>query len=168
MNNTPPARWAYILQVYEYMKDHSIVTELPRQSNKGDILPSVRVWKGFTTKTFAELGIPQPYYGKILRALTEMGCIQQLRRGGRTSPSEWAVFKTEPDLEVFEKLEPAPLTKTTTSIDRLNQSIADIREALGGIDIPKAMTHMQVQLDDQEERLRRLEDGEERSVRAAT
>ena len=54
--------------------------------------PNGKVWKGKSTQLISGLGIATPMYPKIFNALKEMGCIEQLRRGGGKASSVWAVF----------------------------------------------------------------------------
>jgi hypothetical protein len=60
----------------------------------------VRVYEGFLTKLIASLRMPNPYYTFVTNALQEMDCIQQLRRGGGSSPSLWWL-KQPPTPEMY-------------------------------------------------------------------
>lgn len=49
----------------------------------------ILVYEGYLTKLVTALRLPNPYYTFITNALQTMGCIQQLRRGGGSTPSQW-------------------------------------------------------------------------------
>jgi hypothetical protein len=51
------------------------------------------VYRGYTTYLLEQEGISISNYTPIMRRLRTMGCIEQLVRGGRGTPSEWKVIK---------------------------------------------------------------------------
>jgi hypothetical protein len=53
----------------------------------------MRVWEGHTTRLFAALGLPNPYYSKIFDVLKRAGCVRQLQRGSGRSLSRWELLK---------------------------------------------------------------------------
>lgn len=58
------------------------------------------VYEGFTTQLFSTVGLPVPYYTEVFALLRDMGCVEQLRRGGGNTPSRWRIMG-EPDEESF-------------------------------------------------------------------
>lgn len=61
------------------------------------------VYEGALTQLVTqELNLSVPYYTHVTRALKQMNCIRQLRRGGGSSPSQWELI-TAPTEEVFRK-----------------------------------------------------------------
>jgi hypothetical protein len=83
-------------KIYTAMKAAS--KHITRDGFTGD------VYQGRLTFLFSEEGISVPYYTSIMNALKEMGCVQQIRRGGGTAQSEWALFY-EPTEAEFDKVE---------------------------------------------------------------
>lgn len=64
---------------------------------------TIIVWEGMLTQFITgELHLSVPYYTKITRELKRMGCIEQLKRGGGTAPSQWRLL-TEPTEEAWAK-----------------------------------------------------------------
>lgn len=104
-----PALYDHSLRLYEAMlvKSHqeSIETE-DNQSDGEGMSPTpktVSVYEGHLTKLFAELGLPNPYYTKILDVLKGQNCIEQLRRGGGVAQSRWLLLE-QPTEEGFKIL----------------------------------------------------------------
>lgn len=147
-----PAKWTHCVNVYNRMKEEAKPSEVEGTDKV------MNVWTGFTTRAFAELGVPQPYYGDVLHILKEMGCIQQVRRGGRTSPSQWVVFDTQPSPDEYKKVRPqGPNTRRRAEVEHLEQQARDMRKALGNLDIPKAFADMQLAIEALEGRVGELE-----------
>src|SRR3954468_22235888 len=62
------------------------------------------VWEGFLTKLILEeLRLATPYYTSVTQALTKMGCIRQLRRGGSSTTSQWELLRA-PNLATFHEV----------------------------------------------------------------
>lgn len=91
-----PVAYEYCVRVYEAMTNEASLEELG--TGYGD--EEGMVWDGFTTKLIRDLGLPVPYYTKILGELQRMDCIRQLRRGGSTTTSRWLLLQ-EPTPELF-------------------------------------------------------------------
>lgn len=78
-----PVMFEHCVEVYEALNKKAV-----RDPVTGDV-----VWEGFMTKLINDdLGKAMPYYTAILRNLKRMGCIQQARRGGSTTPSQWVLY----------------------------------------------------------------------------
>src|SRR5215216_6548561 len=81
----------HCLRVYESMLSQSEVED-------DDI-----VYRGFLSVLFQqELNLPVPYYTPVKRKLEELGCIEQQKRGGGKTPSEWRLFYP-PDPNLFDQ-----------------------------------------------------------------
>jgi hypothetical protein len=144
-DKAPPALWEHCKKVYTAMETGLFITE-----------EGARVWEGYTSKLFASLGISVPYYGRVLSALTRMGCITQLRRGGGTAPSQWRLWK-DPVLEEFLKtVEEIPGRQKRETL--LESQVGDIRKQLGGVDIPQAIAALAGQIVQLDDRLSSLEE----------
>ena len=59
-----------------------------------------KVWRGFITHMYAELGFHTPYYTYTSRLLQEMDCALQVRQGHRNTASEWVIMN-EPTPEAY-------------------------------------------------------------------
>ena len=80
----------HCLRVYEHMLSQSEVDE------------DGTVYRGFLSVLFAqELKLPVPYYTPVKRTLEELGCIEQQKRGGGKTRSEWRLYYP-PDPNLFD------------------------------------------------------------------
>ena len=87
------------------------------------VAPSIgfHVFTGKVTQVFAsDSNLSQPYYGQVKTLLEDMGCIQQIQRGGGGAPSIWALLK-EPRLEDYEKLDSNKPRRISTGQDVVAQ-----------------------------------------------
>jgi hypothetical protein len=135
-----PAMFGHAVRVYDKMAEEAIMEDVH------DIEGQTLVWQGYTTKLVSELGIPVPYYGKILVSLQTLGCIHQLQRGGGNSPSRWAVFhppEADKWIEVQEDLKARPRGNKQ---DALEQRLDAIEQRLQGIDVAQALADLQSQI----------------------
>lgn len=113
--------------------------------NKAIVPDSMIVWEGMLTRLITlDLSLSIPYYTSITRALKNMGCIRQLRRGGGNSPSQWELI-TEPTEEKFNSVRP--------------------KKAPGK---PDKFMMLQDQINNLSTRVLRLEDMLDRALRAAS
>jgi hypothetical protein len=105
-SDTPAALFGHCQNVWRRMSSRSTIVRAPDgdddddgPSNDGDMI----VYEGnLTALITGELNLSVPYYSKCTRALKDMGCIKQLRRGGGASPSQWELIE-EPTLETWNK-----------------------------------------------------------------
>lgn len=89
--STQRAMYQHCKAVYEAMEARS------------EGLPDGRVYEGFLTKLFDELGLSVPYYSQVLTELKRMGCIEQAKRGGGTAMSIWYLIQP-PTEDAFKSL----------------------------------------------------------------
>jgi hypothetical protein len=119
-----PALFRHCLLTYEAMlADATMIRE-------GDI--EMCVWQGFLTRLVKEdLKLSTPYYTYCRRALIEMGCIKQLRRGGSSSESQWELVKqpTEDDFMEYHETTKVP-TASEVRTDAVDQSIRDMQRRI--------------------------------------
>ena len=120
-----PALFHHCETVYRNMYDKS---EAHRADGDDGVL--IRVWEGFTTHLFVDLNLAVPYFTSVLKALKEMGCLRQLRRGGGNAPSQWELI-AEPTAEKYE--ERFPRRREPTRTDVLEQQVKDLQAALGRV-----------------------------------
>lgn len=110
-----PAMFQHCTTVYEAMLEEGE----PHEENEDYIL-----YTGFTTHLFDELGLPVPYYTKIMRLLKDMDCVRQVRRGGSTTPSQWLLLQ-EPTMELFEEFSETETRTSRTAM--IEQQLSDLR-----------------------------------------
>jgi len=94
-----PALYEHAVRVYNAML---------KGAKTEDILngqAEAMVYEGHLTKLFRSLHLPVPYYVSIKNQLAGMKCIEQLRRGGGTTPSKWILWGP-PDLEAWKVYRP--------------------------------------------------------------
>jgi hypothetical protein len=139
---TTPALWEHALKTYETMH-----RQAKQEVVEGE---KATVYEGFLSRLIRDdLGIAIPYYGKILRVLSKMGCIAQIKRGGGNSPSRWILFKG-PSREEFDavyRTEKVRESPTETRLDVLEQRVKDIQQGAPRVDVEKALFDLQEQLD---------------------
>jgi hypothetical protein len=87
-----PAAYEHAVLIYEAMAKEAKVQEVDKQE--------VPVYTGFLTKLFAKERLSVPYYTSVMRDLSGMDCVRQLRRGGGSSMSSWALVQS-PTPELF-------------------------------------------------------------------
>ena len=127
-----PAMWEHVKRTYFAMRVAS-------ETSEGRVY-----YTGFISSLmFDELGVPVPYYGKVLGILKLMGCVAQIRRGGGRSQSQWELFE-EPTLENFEKA--WEQYKGPPKTDPMEAKMKDVTRMVGGVDVPKAIADLQQQL----------------------
>jgi hypothetical protein len=113
------AKYIHCVEVYRTMKEQAQVQEL--YPNSEDSVEGL-VYEGFLTKLFESLSLAVPYYTTIIRELKRMGCVEQLRRGGSTTPSRWQLLK-DPSPELAATDVPVkPITKAQ------KQARADVQD----------------------------------------
>jgi hypothetical protein len=88
VSNVTSALFKHACTVYEAMEASSETVE------------GRKVWKGHLTKVFTELGLPTPQYTHVMKCLKEMGCVEQIQRGGGIGNSQWQMIRP-PEEELF-------------------------------------------------------------------
>lgn len=109
------------IKVYDAMFEASQV--LHRDGFEGN------VYQGRLTHLFNSLGIAMPHYTPIMGALKAMGCCGQLRRGGGTANSEWALFfmPTKPMFEALNKKSPRVNSNHQSEQQQTQQQLRDLK-----------------------------------------
>jgi hypothetical protein len=129
--DTIPALYHHCVRMYRAMMDEATLVDM-------EGVQSV-VYEGFLTDLVKnKLNLSTPYYTKCRKALLEMGCIKQLRRGGSSTPSQWLLIR-EPLLTNFDPeaiVSPPPITleqyqAQQQQINALNQRMHTIEQILG-------------------------------------
>ena len=149
-----PALYDHCYKVYTAMAEEAVEEDFRDET--------FLVWTGFASRLLNEkLGIPIPLYGKVLYALKKMGCITQLRRGGGNAPSKWALHEKpteETFLALWSSVEGGTLGRyKSAKTEQLEAQIADVRQSLGGVDVPRAFKDLMMQYQALEARVQELE-----------
>lgn len=92
-----PAMWEHARTVYRAMEEEAT----PMDDEK---LGPCLVYEGFLTQLVRQVGLSTPYYSKVTRLLEGSRAAVQVRRGGGTAPSQWALFG-EPTDEALQNFE---------------------------------------------------------------
>jgi hypothetical protein len=87
------------------------------------------VYEGFLTKLVRDVHLPSPYYTFVTNALQSMGCIQQLKRGGGSTPSQW-ILRYKPTFELFEARATDTYMKQHDKTAILTQHLKDLNNRL--------------------------------------
>lgn len=82
------------------------------------------LYEGFSTKLVQSCGLPSPYYTAVMRRLKEMGCIEQLRRGGGNAVSVWKLI-TPPTELLFDAIDLSN-RRRPTRYDSVEQKVRDL------------------------------------------
>lgn len=114
--DSPPVMlFNHCVRAYQFLRSKS---DIIKDDNRNERV----VWTGFMTHVIRdELSLSVPYYTKILKALEAMGCVEQLRRGGSSTPSQWELLH-EPTLELFEGPKMVQ-TKKLTRMDEIEDRV---------------------------------------------
>lgn len=93
----------------------------------------IMVYEGFFTQLVtSKLNLSVPYYTTVRRALMNMGCIRQLKRGGGTSPSQWELIY-EPTLDAFMNQQPKR-EKSHTKTDAMREELSSLKIRVGEVE----------------------------------
>jgi len=117
-----PALFDHAVRVYEEMLKQSR-KELP-PGEELEPVSEVDVYTGHLTRLFADLNIANPYYTKIMNTLVELGCVEQLRRGGGKAQSKWVLCKA-PVEDIFKDFVERK-RQPQTRLHQLEQRIKDL------------------------------------------
>lgn len=141
------ALWRHINAVYEAMAAEAEDVTINGQPAK--------LWEGFGTHLCSRLGIPIPYYSKLFRYLRVMGSADCIKRGAKTVPSQWALFKP-PTEQAFMLAKKEVEKGRPKDLDGIEQQLADIRASLPKIDVVAALATMQKTITKLEKDVREL------------
>ncbi len=124
-----PTIYEYSVEAYQAMMEQASSENLGAAYGDEEGL----VYDGFTTKLIADLGLPTPYYSKVLKELQRMDCIRQLRRGGSTTTSRWVLLQA-PTVELWTKMAPSR-RGGGSRMDVLEQQMRDVRKRLNDLEV---------------------------------
>jgi len=93
------------------------------------------IYRGHLTKEIEEeLGLTTSQYSRIVKALSEMQCIYQIKRGAASVPSEWALIGP-PELTTFQAVTANQRKRHNSSFTAIKQRLNDLIEVLKQVDI---------------------------------
>lgn len=109
-DDTPAALYLHCVNTYEGMlRDAKSVKNT--RTGEDEI-----IWEGMLVNFItSKMNLSVPYYTTITRALKRMGCVEQLKRGGGTAPSQWRLLEA-PTLSAYESA--TPRKTSARSIDK--------------------------------------------------
>lgn len=96
----------------------------------------VLIYEGYLTKliTGAPLKLPIPYYTDIMKVLQGMGCVRQIKRGGGTAMSQWALYK-RPDEDNYKLyLSSKTPDRRTSKTALVEQRVNDLAERVSTLE----------------------------------
>lgn len=125
-----PAIFRHCVSVYHAMESQASWQELFETGETG------LVYEGrLTILVTQDIGLSLPYYTDVTRALQEMGCIVQLRRGGGTTGSLWEL-KQEPTRILWGESDfkrVASNNVTASRRERADQQMRDLRDQVDSL-----------------------------------
>ncbi|HYT40941.1 MAG TPA: hypothetical protein VEP90_01225 [Methylomirabilota bacterium] len=143
----------YCSALYNLMDENSEL--LPIQDGEA------RIWKGYVTQACGLVEIPEGVRNRVVKRLGDVGSIQVVEQGRRNNPSVIALFYPPTD-EVWRAFQDETL-QTDLLTNRpdpamMSQQIRDIREQMGGVNIPDALKNHEERLNSLLIRVRKLEE----------
>jgi hypothetical protein len=137
----PPALYDHCVTVYRAMLGEAkTVVQLSHDTDEEIQLSddpttgSIVVYEGFLTRLVTvKLNLSVPYYTSVRKALINMGCIRQLKRGGGNSPSQWEMIQ-EPTLEAFNSSDTKAGKSGADKHSAAQQQIADLSRRLSDLE----------------------------------
>lgn len=143
-NITHSKFYEHTLKLYE---------ELDKRGKMGD--DGVKVFDGSKVAAFRSLGISQAYYSRMFKALTELGCVEQVRRGTSHTTSILRLHHP-PDPDDLKEVYASLLTKPDPT-DTLRQEMEVLQRRLPSIDLNSFIVSVDRRLVDLERRLSEVE-----------
>lgn len=116
-------------------------------------------FEGSKVEAFRAVGVSQGYYTQIFESLTEMGCIEQVRRGAGHFGTIMLLHH-RPEYEAFSEIYQKRLTKSRP-LDTIQQQLNDMQRRLPEVDIQSFMISLDQRLAEIEARLEQIERREE-------
>jgi hypothetical protein len=112
-------------------------------------------FEGSKVEAFRALNVSQGYYTEIFDSLTEMGCIEQVRRGAGHQGT--VIFlHHKPTMDQFTQIYRGVLTKASP-LDTIRQQINDVNRRLPDIDLKSFILSLDQRLGAIEARLDQIE-----------
>jgi hypothetical protein len=108
-------------------------------------------FEGSKVDAFRGLKISQGYYSTIFDSLTEMGCIEQVRRGSGGQGSV-ILLHHPPVFDEYTSIYRTRLTRPTP-LDMIRQQVSDMQRRLPDIDLNSFLLSLDQRLTEIEERL---------------
>ena len=112
-------------------------------------------FEGSKVEAFRVLSVSQGYYTEIFDSLTEMGCIEQARRGAGHQPTV-IYLHHKPTIDEFTEIYRGVLTKPSP-LDTIRQQINDVNRRLPDIDLKGFILSLDQRLGAIEKRLEQVE-----------
>lgn len=116
------------------------------------------VFEGSKVKIFREMKVSGGYYPRLYRMLSDMGCIEQTRKGTSAYPSLITLFHP-PELDTYTSTYKRSRKRLTqkTDVAILRQQVETVARRLPQVDIDKYIVSFDTRLSDLEARIAALE-----------
>ena len=128
--------------VFDHCK--SVYDEMVQQAREEPMEGELRdltqlVYEGHLTKLVTgHLGLATPRYTAVMNHLKAMGCVEQIRRGGGSSPSRWRLIQ-RPDEESFRSIE-AMNRPVSGKIAAVEQQVRDLNKRILSLESERKFT----------------------------
>lgn len=107
----------------------------------------LRIFRGSFLSVYKSASVSMSYYGPIRKILVDVGSISQLQQGSRNVDSV-IILHGRPDAEVVDELAEKELTTPEARNIRIERELHEIKQMIGGLNIPEALTHLQLQINE--------------------
>jgi len=132
LDESLPVMFQHCAEVYDRMLQEA----KPKTVNESEQIV-LMIWEGFLTRLITQdLRHSVPYYTAITQALRSMGCIEQIRRGGGSAPSQFVLHKA-PTAELWSESSTAfpSSRKTTGKVNAIEQQIRTLNTRLNNVEV---------------------------------
>lgn len=116
--SSSPALFSHCVDVYRAMEKDA------KTDDAGNL-----TWEGSLTRLLQGLGLSNPYYSTITKAMKAMDCMRQLRRGGGGTGSVWLLLQ-EPTEELYQQSGHKAATEAPKTTQRQDQALKDVQHQL--------------------------------------
>lgn len=94
-----------------------------------------RVFTGLVSNIFAEHKLSLGYYTPVMQRLRDMGCIEQIRRGGGGKPSVYMIYSA-PTIGAYEdsKNRPSKASREEAKTSQLQSTVVLLSQRVGALE----------------------------------
>jgi hypothetical protein len=116
--STAPALYNHCVDVYKAMENDAKTDDAGNQT-----------WEGSLTGLMRALGLSNPYYSNITKAMKAMDCMRQLRRGGGGTGSVWLLLQA-PTEELYRQTGHKAASEAPAKQRQQDQAMKDLQHQL--------------------------------------
>ena len=134
-----PKMQQYCAALYDYFEATATIEDVEGTE--------LQVWQGQLTQATKQVGIPDGVYKRVMDQLKTLECIEQVAQGRRSMPTIILLLRA-PTLDIWKEIRSEGLTRRDEAAI-LRRRLDDLERRLpAGLDIVKAFSELQKQLDD--------------------